>query len=138
MIVEAGPEPIKRSFYTHPDDLTRMHVTNGNASFDRKRYDEAISHFTRAAGTGTKFAIVHYNLGCAYLASESPWYASMSFDKAVNRKPNFKESYYNGAIACARLGYFESSKLRLLKAVNIDANYRKARNRLNDLKEKHP
>ena len=132
----APPKKISNNI-RHQVTLDALAKNNqGYLAFNRSQYDKAIDLFQDAEGSSPKSAVVHYNLGCTYLATAE-------YDKAINylgravvldldRK--FKEAHYNLALAFLRRGDHQIATTVAQKALNIDNNYLLAHQLLESIK----
>ena len=99
----------------------------GFIAFNNRRYSEAITHFSAAIRTDSKFATAHYNLGCAYLKRKQYDRAVDSFRKSIALNSEFKEASYNLALAHFGTGNRNLAKVSAKSALQIDENYLLAR-----------
>ena len=99
----------------------------GYIAFNRSQHNTAIELFQDAIKNDLKSAIVHYNLGCTYLAITEYAKAIICLDQAVALDPKFKEAHYNLALAFLRQGHRQAAINVARKALNIDNNYLLAR-----------
>ena len=97
----------------------------GYTAFSKGQYNTAVELFQDAIKSNPKSAIVHYNLGCSYLAMAE-------YDRAINYlgravvldlDQKFKEAHYNLALAFLRRGDHQIAITTAQKALNIDNNY---------------
>ena len=108
--------------------LVAMSKNNqGFITFNRNQHNKAIALFQDAIQSDPKSAVVHYNLGCTYLAMREYATARNSLRVAVALDPKFKEAYYNLALTWFRRGYRQEAIGAAQKALNIDKNYPPAR-----------
>ena len=130
----APPKKISNNI-RHQVTLDALAKNNqGYLAFNRSQYDKAIDLFQDAEGSSPKSAVVHYNLGCTYLATGEYTNSITSFDRAVARDAKFKEAHYNLALALLRWGKLQAAKNVAHKALNIDSNFRPAYQLLESIK----
>ena len=101
----------------------RSKNNQGYFAFERNQHGKAIDLFQDAKGSSPKSAVVHYNLGCAYLAIKEYTKSVDCFQKAVNLDPRFKEAHYNLALTQFRRGYHQEAIKAAQTALDIDENY---------------
>ena len=105
------------------DSTARSKNNQGLFQWD---YNKAIEFFEDAVKIDSQSAIIHYNLGSAYLAMKEYAKSVTYLQEAVRLDPKFKEAYYNLALAYLRWGYPQKAKKAAQAALNIDKNYRPA------------
>ena len=105
------------------DSTARSKNNQGLFQWD---YNKAIEFFEDAVRIDSQSAIIHYNLGSAYLAMKEYAKSVTYLQEAVRLDPKFKEAYYNLALAYLRWGYPQKAKKAAQAALNIDENYRPA------------
>ena len=121
-------EPPIQLFYDRKND-------QGYTAFNEGQYNTAIEFFQEVIKSNPKSAVVHYNLGCTYLATAE-------YDRAINYlgravvldlDQKFKEAHYNLALAFLRRGDHQIATTVAQKALNIDNNYLLARQLLQSI-----
>ncbi|MYE90283.1 tetratricopeptide repeat protein [Candidatus Poribacteria bacterium] len=98
----------------------------GYFAFKENQHSKAIDLFEDAKGNSPKSAVIHYNLGCTYLAIKEYIKSVNCFQKAVGLDPGFKEANYNLALSQLRRGYHQEAIKAAQAALNIDRNYQPA------------
>ena len=107
--------------------LVAMSKNNqASIAFNKKQYNKAIDLFQDAVKSEPKSALIHYNLGCTYLAMREKAKAIECLREAVALDPKFKEAHYNLALAWSRRGYRQEAIDAAQKALKIDENYQPA------------
>ena len=108
--------------------LVAMSKNNqASIAFNKKQYNKAIDLFQDAVKSEPKSALIHYNLGCTYLAMREKAKSIECLREAVALDPKFKEAHYNLALAWSRRGYRQEAIDAAQKALKIDENYLPAR-----------
>ena len=100
--------------------------SKNNQGLFQSDYNKAIEFFEDAIKIDSQSAIIHYNLGSAYLAMKEYVKSKNYLHKAVTLDPRFKEAYYNLALAYLRGGEYQQAKRKAQKSLSIDKNYRPA------------
>ena len=113
------------------DSTARSKNNQGLFQWD---YNKAIEFFEDARKIDSQSAIIHYNLGSAYLAMKEYVKSKNCLQKAVTLDPRFKEAYYNLALAYLGCGDRQEAKRQAQKSLSIDKNYRSARQLLGYIK----
>ena len=93
----------------------------------RNWHDIAIQLFKKVIKIDRKIAVAYYNLGCTYLAMKEYTKAAISLGKAASCDPNLREVRYNLALTYLGKGYCQAAISEVVEALNIDKNYRPAR-----------
>lgn len=106
------------------DSTARSKNNQGLFQWD---YNKAIEFFDDARKIDSQSAIIHYNLGSAYLAMKEYVKSKNCLQKAVILDPRFKEAYYNLALAYLGCEDRQEAKRQAQKSLSIDKNYRSAR-----------
>ena len=106
------------------DSTARSKNNQGLFQWD---YSKAIEFFEDARKIDAQSAIIHYNLGSAYLAMKEYVKSKNCLQKAVTLDPRFKEAYYNLALAYLGCEDRQEAKRQAQKSLSIDKNYRSAR-----------
>ena len=96
--------------------------------YDNQKYwnDIAISFFKKAIKIDGEIAVIHYNLGCAYLVAKQYSNAVISLGEATIFNPNLKEVRYNLALTYHRAGFHQAAISEAKEALIIDKNYKLA------------
>ncbi|UWZ86801.1 DUF5107 domain-containing protein [Occallatibacter riparius] len=88
----------------------------GNLLYDRKRYEEAIEHWDKAAEANPSFATVHRNLGIAHFnVRHDPEQALSSFESAFAANPRDARVLYERDQLWKRTGRFPHLRLSELQ-----------------------
>ena len=125
--LKVSPEPPQK-MQDYRNVVARAASSNnqGVMTFDRGDYNTAITYFTTAIKADSRFAIAHYNLGCAYLQMEKYHNAIRVFNKAIALNEKFKEAYYNRSLAYFKTREFQKAKQDATSAIDINPNYQRA------------
>ena len=109
---------IKERYYNH-----------GLTLFDEERYDAAIEAFENAISIDIppKLKEPYNYLGVIYIGQEKYREAIEAFAEAIKIDENFKEAYFNRALAHLELGEFEAAIENAEAALRIDPNYESPR-----------
>ena len=107
--------------------IARSKNNRGFITFNTNTHHIALGLFQDAIKSEPKSAVLHYNLGCTYLAMREYAKAVNPLREAVALDPNFKEANYNLALAWFRIGYHQKAIDATQKALKIDKNYQPAR-----------
>lgn len=75
------------------DALAWFHL--GNIAYDEGAYEEAASHYARAAENGDAFTRAEFNLGNTLYRLGSYREAAAAFDAVVSREPENRDAIYN-------------------------------------------
>ena len=129
----APPAPLQVISSGHRPKIRLAALSKNNQAaiaFNKEEYNRAIDLFQDAIKSEPKSAIIHYNLGCTYLAMRDKVKAVECFRQAVSLDANFKEAHYNLAIAWSRRGYRQEAMAAAQKSLKIDQNYKPAKDLL--------
>lgn len=92
----------------------------GNVLIDMQRMPEAEAAFCRAVEIDPSYALAHYNLGIAYMASNKDDEAERAFRRALENAPNLVEARINlGAVLFGAKRFAEATGV-LTEALAID------------------
>jgi len=75
----------------------------GNAFYQQKEYDSAAYYFEQIAATKPGDATVFYNLGNTYYRLNNIGYAVLNYERALKRKPDYKEAADNLLLTQSRI-----------------------------------
>lgn len=109
--------------------IKERYAARGKWFFEDEKYDEAIEAFSNAININISLKLKEpYNyLGIIYIRQEKYREAIDAFSEAVAIDANFKEAYFNRALAHLELGAFEEAIVNAKDALRIDPNYEPAR-----------
>ncbi len=97
-------------------DDARAHYYIGNWLFDRRRHEEAIGHWERAAALDPSYSVVWRNLGIAYFnVRNDAAQAESSFERAVRANPRDARLRYERDQLWKRTGMFPANRLAELE-----------------------
>ena len=122
------PAPLQKIYHNSVPRVASTAMSKNNQGcieFDRGKHNRAIQLFEDAINSDSRSAIIHYNLGSAYLAMKEYAKSENYLQKAVIFDPQFKEAYYNLALVYLGQGDQEA-KRKAQKSLSIDKNYRLA------------
>jgi tetratricopeptide (TPR) repeat protein len=106
---------LEAALQCNPDDA-RAHYYIGNWLFDRRRHEEAITHWERSAALGPSYSVVWRNLGIAYFNVRSdPAKARSSFERAVQANPKDARLRYERDQLYKRIGVSAANRLAELE-----------------------
>jgi tetratricopeptide (TPR) repeat protein len=99
----------------NPNDA-RAHYYLGNWLFDRRRHEEAITHWERSADLDGSYSVVWRNLGIAYFNVRADAdRAKASFNRAVRANPRDARLQYERDQLCKRTGVSVAKRLVALE-----------------------
>ncbi len=112
----------EHSLLVEPDNY-RAHKGLGVAYADeRKQYDKAVEHCSRAVALDPNDATLHYNLGNAYMGLGRVEDAVASYRKALKMDANLPDTQYNLGIALARLKRYDEAVKAFQETLKLDPN----------------
>ena len=108
--------------------IRERYSARGRRHFEEEKYKEAIEAFKNAININIRPELKEpYNyLGIIYIGQEKYREAIGAFSEAVRIDANFKEAYFNSALAHLELGEFEEAIKAAEVALRIDPNYEPA------------
>ncbi len=108
--------------------IKERYDARGKWFFEEEKYDKAIEAFNNAININISPELKEpYNyLGIIYIAQEEYREAIEAFSEAIRIDENFKEAYFNRALAHLELGDFEAAIDNAEAALRIDPNYEAA------------
>jgi len=109
-----------------PTNARRL-LAQGNASFARGEYQQAMEHYARVVELKPRDAEARNNLGAALYRLERFGEADEQFRKAVALRPKYPEALCNLGAVLQWEGYFAESEDSLRKALKLRPNYLDAR-----------
>ena len=96
--------------------------------FSRNQHSKAIELFDDAIKSDSQSAVGLLQSWFHLLSDKRVYAKAVNYlQEAVTLDPKFKEAHYNLALAYLRWGYRQEAKKAAQKALNIDKNYRPAR-----------
>ena len=109
--------------------IKQRYAARGRRFFEEEKYDEAIVAFEDAISVDTepKFKETYNYLGVIYIGQGKYHDAIGAFSEAVRIDANFKEAYFNRALAHLELREFEKAIENAEEALRIDPAYEPAR-----------
>jgi tetratricopeptide (TPR) repeat protein len=106
---------LEAALQRNPDDARAQHYI-GNWLFDRRRHEEAITHWERSAALDGSYSVVWRNLGIAYFNVRSdPAKARSSFERAVQANPKDARLRYERDQLYKRIGVSAANRLAELE-----------------------
>ncbi|HEV2328401.1 MAG TPA: DUF5107 domain-containing protein [Verrucomicrobiae bacterium] len=106
---------LQSAMRTNPEDARAPYYL-GNLLYDRRRHQEAIPLWERAAKLDPKFSIVWRNLGIGYFnISRKPAKARAAYDKAFKANPSDARLLFERDQLWKRLGYAPARRLAELE-----------------------
>lgn len=87
-------------------DMLNEAWKKGNAFYQQKEYDSAAHYFEIIAAAKPADATVFYNLGNTYYRLNNMGYAVLNYEKALKRKPGYKEAADNLLLTQSRIPGF--------------------------------
>ena len=105
--------------------IRERYSARGRRHFEEEKYKEAIEAFKNAININIhpKLKEPYNYLGIIYIGQEKYHDAIGAFSEAVRIDTNFKEAYFNSALAHLELGEFEEAIKAAEVALRIDPNY---------------
>ena len=109
--------------------IRERYSARGRRHFEEEKYDEAIEAFRNAININIhpKLKEPYNYLGVIYIGQENYREAIAAFSDAVRIDADFKEAYFNRALAHLELAEFEAAIDNAEAALRIDPNYEPAR-----------
>ncbi|MCX5757044.1 MAG: tetratricopeptide repeat protein, partial [Candidatus Hydrogenedentes bacterium] len=112
----------EHSLLIEPDNY-RAHKGLGVAYADeRKQYDKAAEHCSRAVALDPNDPSLHYNLGNAYMGLGRLEEAVASYRKALQMDANLSDTQYNLGIGVARLKRYAEAVKAFQETLRLDPN----------------
>jgi tetratricopeptide (TPR) repeat protein len=99
------------------------HDNLGNVLFQKKRVDEAITHYEKSLEINSNDADAHYNLGIALVQKGRLDEAIAQYQKALEIKPNFADAHNNLGNAFFQKGQVDEAIAQYQKALDINPNF---------------
>lgn len=141
-VLRSGKESKEEAQVTSPGtdlEKAKEHFEKGVQFSLRKEFDSAIKEYKKSLELNPDIAIVHSNMGFAYLDKGDIDNAISEQKKALEIDPNFANSYYGLAIALEkkndREGAVNAWKAYLNLAQPNSVWWNKAKERLDDLEK---
>ncbi|HPQ28487.1 MAG TPA: tetratricopeptide repeat protein [Desulfobacteraceae bacterium] len=97
----------------------RGHNGLGLALLDKKRFEEAVEHFSKALEIKPRDSMTYNNLGNALLAMGDVDSAINRYRRAIDLKPEYSEAHNNLGLALGRKGDYSSAIRHYLEALRI-------------------
>jgi tetratricopeptide (TPR) repeat protein len=110
-----------------PTNNAKRLLAQGNASFARGEYQQAMDQYARVVELKPRDADARNNLGATFYKAERFAEAHEQFRKAVALRPNYPEALCNLGAVLQWEGYFAESEDSLRKALKLRPNYLDAR-----------
>lgn len=109
--------------------IKQRYAARGKWFFEEEKYDEAIEAFNNAININISLQLKepHNYLGIIYIRQEKYREAIEAFSKAIRIDANFKEAYFNRALAHLELEELGEAIINAEAALRIDPNYEPAR-----------
>ena len=109
--------------------IKQRYSARGKRFFEDEKYDEAIEAFNNAININISLQLKepHNYLGIIYIRQEKYREAIEAFSKAIRIDANFKEAYFNRALAHLELEELGEAIINAEAALRIDPNYEPAR-----------
>ncbi len=94
----------------------------GVAYFDQRRYELAITDYSKALSLDPKYDSAYNNRGNALSLLSRFKEALPDYDKAIELKPDYGQAYYNRSQTYANLGQYEKAYSDLVKSNQLGFN----------------
>lgn len=78
-------------------------LKQGNADYQNKRFEQAISHYEEIIKSGYEGLSVYYNLGNSYYRTGNLGMAILNYERALRLEPNDEDVLHNLAVANAAI-----------------------------------
>jgi len=95
---------------TMPSATEREHLEQGRRAFERGDDDEALRQLELVAGSGLRFADVHYRMGLVHERRGEPERAIGCLRDAIRINPAYVEALIALAALCERIGDFDEAE----------------------------
>ena len=125
-LMESPSEQVASSALPTPAIDAKAPFGSGNAFFDKKEYDKAISAFTEAIRLDPNNALAHCNRGRAYVNKGDNDKAIRDFDEAIRLDPRLAPAYNGRGVAYDSQGKFDQAVNDYSDAIRLDPNLAKA------------
>lgn len=99
--------------------IERIYTNRGNKLFQLKRYEEAISDFSKAITAFPNDELVYGSRGMAFYFLGKHQEAVLDFNRALEIKPNSPRYYYDRALAYRALGNFSAAQDDIRKSCSL-------------------
>jgi Flp pilus assembly protein TadD len=105
-------------------NVSDVHNNRGLAYFQLKRYEEAVTDFSKSIELGnSEPALPYYNRGLVYFAQDKFQLAIDDFSQAVTLNPEFAQAFNSRAVALSEQGQYESAIADFTVAIDLDHRY---------------
>lgn len=108
-----------------------QHFDVGQHYFQNRQYGQALNEFLTAdciyPDSPEDSALIEYNIGLNYSLLNSPEEAVKHYSRAIFLNPGFAQAYYSLGELYIRQKETEKGKEALMKALDLNPNYEKAR-----------
>lgn len=119
-------EVLKKILEKERDKVAELYIWRGNAWYNKKDDDKAITDYNKAIEINPNYALAFYNRGFAWVVKKEYSKAIEDYRKAIDIEPDYASAYVIRASILRAMKKYDNAIADYDKAIDIDPDYANA------------